>query len=198
MASIFQKLELDAFRAGITPRTKQSRDWFRQKVSDMRAGRMNRLQLMKADELELVNKSQPLIGTMNMFFYDPKTKDQLPFYDRFPLAIIAGPAPGGFYGMNLHYLPPVLRAKFLDALMDITNNKKYDDTTRFRARYEVIQKIGGLRYYKPCFKHYLFAHVKSRLARVAAPEWEIATFLPTASWEKASAATVYRDSRRKI
>ena len=79
MASIFQKLELDAFRAGITPRTKQSREWFRQKVSDMRAGRMNRLQLMKADELELVNKSQPLIGTMNMFFYDPKTKDQLPF-----------------------------------------------------------------------------------------------------------------------
>ena len=60
---------------------------------------------------------------MNMFFYDPKHKDTLPYYDRFPLSVIIGPAKGGFYGLNLHYLPPVLRAKMLDALMDIATIK---------------------------------------------------------------------------
>ena len=47
-----------------------------------------------------------------------KHKETLPFYDSFPLVIIIGKAKGGFLGMNLHYLPPTLRAKFLDALME--------------------------------------------------------------------------------
>jgi hypothetical protein len=196
MASLFQQLELEAFRAGINPRTEESRNWFRAKAQ--RLTRVNRMNLMNSEEVKLVNKSQGLIGSMNMFFYDPKHKDTLPFYDRFPLTIISGPAEGGFYGMNLHYLPPVLRAKFLGALMEVTNNDKFDDTTKFKARYEMINKIKTLRYYKPCYKHYLFAHIKSRLARVPAPEWEVATFLPTASWEKGSASDVYKVSRGMI
>jgi hypothetical protein len=135
---------------------------------------------------------------MNMFFYDPKHKETLPFYDRFPLAILVGPAPKGFYGINLHYLPVALRAKFLDGLMDITNNKKYDDTTKFEVTYNMLQASSKLRYFKPCYKHYLTAHVKSRFARVAATEWEIATFLPTASWEKANQSAIYRASREAI
>lgn len=195
-ANLFKNLELEAFRAGINPRTDESRTWFRQKAQQLR--RVNRRELMNSEEVKLVNKSQPLIGSMNMFFYDPKHKDTLPFYDRFPLAIIVGPAEGGFYGMNLHYLSPILRAKFLDTLMGMTNNKKFDDTTRFKAQYDLMKRLGTTRYYKPCFKHYLFPHVKSRLARVSPPEWEIATFLPTADWEKSNARQVYRNSREMI
>ena len=196
MSNLFQKLELEAFRKGINPRTAESRDWFRRKVQNLR--RINRTELMQEDEITLANKSQPLIGSMNMFFYDPKHKDTLPFYDRFPLAIIVGPAEKGFYGLNLHYLPPVLRAKLLDSLMDITNNKKYDETTKFQLSYKILQGVTKFRYYKPCLKHYLTQHVKSRLARVQAPEWEIATFLPTADWAKASSNQVYKQSRTMI
>ena len=85
------------------------------------------------------------------------------------MSIIVGPAEGGFYGLNLHYLPPVLRAKMLDALMNITTNNKYDDSTRFELSYKVLTATAKLRFFKPCYKHYLFAHVKSRLARVSAP-----------------------------
>ena len=93
MASLFQKLELEAFRAGINPRTEESRNWFRAKAQ--RLTKVNRMGLMNSEEVKLVNKSQGLIGSMNMFFYDPKHKDTLPFYDRFPLTIISGPAEGG-------------------------------------------------------------------------------------------------------
>ena len=195
MSNLFAKVEQEAFRAGITPRTKQSRDWFRSKLSSM--GKVSRNTLMRDEQLKLVNKSQPLIGSMNMFFYDPKHKKTLPYYDRFPLSVIVGPAEGGFYGLNLHYLPPVLRARMLDALMDITNNKKYDDSTRFELSYKVLTATAKLRFFKPCYKHYLFAHVKSRLARVSAPEWEIATFLPTADFE-GNKSKVYSDSRSMI
>tara|TARA_B100001113_G_scaffold54900_1_gene40728 strand:+ start:447 stop:1034 length:588 start_codon:yes stop_codon:yes gene_type:complete len=195
MSNLFAKVEQEAFRAGITPRTKQSRAWFRSKLASM--GKVNRNTLMRDEQVKLVNKSQPLIGSMNMFFYDPKHKKTLPYYDRFPLSVIVGPAEGGFYGLNLHYLPPVLRARMLDALMDITNNKKYDDSTRFELSYKVLTATAKLRFFKPCYKHYLFAHVKSRLARVSAPEWEIATFLPTADFE-GNKSKVYSDSRSMI
>ena len=103
---------------------------------------------------------------------------------------------GGFKGLNLHYIPPVLRAKFLDSLLDVVNNKKYDESTRFTLTYRLLKGAARFRFFKPCFKHYLLDHVKSRFAQVPAPEWEIATFLPTASWKKSSAGRVYSDSRK--
>jgi hypothetical protein len=151
---------------------------------------------MKEDPITLRNRT--IIGGMFMFFYDPKGKDTLPYYDSFPLVIVIGPADGGFLGLNLHYLPPVLRAKFLDALLDETNNKRYDETTRFNATYDLMKRAAKYKYFKPCIKHYLNDHVRSRFARVEAPEWEIATFLPTADFQKASKQEVYRDSRRKM
>lgn len=194
MSNIFQNLELQAFRAGITPRTKESRDWFRSKVRNLK--NINREALMKEDPLK--QTTEEIIGSMYMFFYDPKHKETLPFYDTFPLVVVVGPAEGGFYGLNLHYLPPILRAKMLDALMDITTNKKYNDSTRFKMSYELLTRTSKLKYFKPCFKHYLNEHVKSKFAMVPAPEWEIATFLPTAKFEKASINAVYKDSRQKI
>ena len=119
MANLFQKLEFEAFRAGITPRTKESMAWFRRKAGAMTS--LTGKKVMNMEPIELQNRQ--VIGSMFMYFYDPKTKAKLPYYDTFPLSVIVSRAPGGFYGLNLHYLAPTLRAKFLDALMDITNNK---------------------------------------------------------------------------
>jgi len=194
MSNIFNNLELEAFRAGITPRTQQSRDWFRKKASQLR--RVNRNALMKEEPVQLSNRQ--IIGSMYMYFYDPKLKSTLPFYDSFPLTIVIGPAEGGFLGMNLHYLPPVLRAKLLDGLLDTANNKTYTEDTRFNISYSLLKRTARLKYFKPCVKHYLSKHVRSRFARIPAPEWEIATFLPTADWQKSSARQVYTDSRKRI
>lgn len=194
MSNLFQKLELEAFRNGITPRTNQSREWFRKKAAELR--NVNRNALMKEDPIVLRNRT--IVGSMFMFFYDPKGKKELPFYDSFPLVIVIGPAEGGFLGLNLHYLPPVLRAKFLDALLDATNNKRYNETTRFDITYDLLKRAAKYKYFKPCIKHYLNDHVRSRFARVEAPEWEIATFLPTADFQKATQQKVWADSRRKI
>lgn len=192
-SNIFNRLELQAFRAGITPRTKESREWFRKKASNLRS--INREALMNEDPIKRGNKQ--IVGSMQMFFYDPKFKEELPYYDAFPLVIVVGPAEGGFYGLNLHYLPPILRAKFLDALMDIADSKNTDDA-KFSLSYRLLQRSSKLKYFKPCFKHYLSKHVKSKFAEVPAPEWEIATFLPTADFRKRNRNKVYYDSREMI
>jgi hypothetical protein len=183
--SLFRQLEIEAFRAGITPRTRQSIDWFRNKARQMFRGRVvrSRNDIMKDEALELRNrpirKTSGPAGNMYMFFYDPKYKDTLPYYDGFPLIIMMGPAKGGFYGLNLHYLPPTVRARVLDSLLGTKGT--------------IPQNVVA-----PAMKHYLFKHVKSKFALVEEPEWEIATFLPTSDWNKASANKVYRDSRAKM
>ena len=90
-----------------------------------------------------------------------------------------GPAKGGFYGMNLHYLPPIIRAKALDALLNEGDG--------------VPEK-----YIRPTIHRYLFSQVRSRFALVDKPEWEIATFLPLADFRKSSVSKVYSDSRKKM
>ena len=69
MSNLFQKLELEAFRAGITPRTSESREWFRRRAA--RLTRVNREQLLRAGDRSGAAPKVP--GKMYMFFYDPKT-----------------------------------------------------------------------------------------------------------------------------
>jgi len=186
--SLFKQLEFEAFRAGITPRTKESINWFRNKARQMFRGRTirNRQEIMQDDLIDLRNRpitrTRGPVGNMYMYFYDPKHKETLKYYDGFPLIIMLGPAPNGFYGLNLHYLPPVVRAKALDAILGQGDTKK---------------KVPA-KYLAPARKHYLFKHVRSRFALVEEPEWEIATFLPMADWNKASASAVYKDSRKML
>ena len=194
MSKLFQNLELAAFKKGITPRSAESRAWFQKQAAKL--GKVNRSQLMKEPELQLTGRQ--VLGGMFMYFYDPKTKDTLPYYDSFPLTIIVGKAPGGFTGLNLHYLPMALRAKFLDALMDVTSDTAMDEGTKFNVKYNMLKRATSLKYFKPCFKRYLSSNVRSRFALVPAPEWEIATFLPTQDFQKSNKSSVYADSRRMI
>ena len=188
--SYFEKLQLQAFRAGVQPRSAESQNWFRRKLKDV--GTINRQSLLRDSALQRV--ARPRMGDMYMFFYDPKHKETLPYYDMFPLIIMVEKAPGGFYGLNMHYLPPVLRAKLFDGLAK--SDERYDENTRFRARYRLLQSVRKLKYFKPCFKHYLTKHVEGRISKVEAPEWEIALFMPTQRFKKATATQVYADSRK--
>ena len=193
MASLFDTLSSQAFRAGITTRTDQSKKWFQKQVREL--GTVNRTTLLKDDALDKVSRT--LAGNMYMYFYDPKFKEELPYYDRFPLTIMLEPAKGGFYGLNLHYLNPRVRAKFLDELMK-TAPKKITDKSRIKARYNLLQSSKKFKEFKPCFKHYLTGHVASKIVRVPMAEWEIAIFLPTEQFKKKGKSAVWADSNKII
>ena len=190
MASLFDALEAEAFRKGIVARTKEANKWFEKKVGGL--GKQTKAILK--DE-RLTTKNKPFIGDMIMYTYSPKHKKTLPYYDMFPLTIMVGPAPGGFYGINLHYLPPKVRAIFLDQLSATASNKKFDKTTRLKITYQMLKATKKYKYFKPCFKHYLSKHVNSRIMKVDAAEWNIAIFLQTAAFRKKSDAFIWRRSR---
>ena len=190
--SFFTDLAAKAFRAGITPRTDASRRWFRDEVRNNR--NINRRKLLKDPALEKRNRAR--VGSMYMYFYNPKHEDTLPYYDLFPLTIMVQPVPGGFHGLNLHYLPPALRARLFDSLVDLTNNKRYDESTRFKLTYDLLKSASKMRFFKPCYKHYLYSQIEGRVAMVESPAWEMALFLPTEQFRKSTKSAVWKDSRQ--
>lgn len=193
MATVFDDLLLRGVRAGEVPaRTAGARDWFRNQAKRTQTSPM----ALSKDRDRLKNRAA--IGNMYFFFYDPKGKKTLPYYDRFPLIFKVANTQGGFYGINLHYLPYKLRAKLMDALYDITSNNKYDESTKLRLSYDLLNGASKYRYFKPTFKKYLNSHVRSRFVLIEASEWDIALFLPVERFEKASKSQVWKDSRNMI
>jgi hypothetical protein len=149
-----------------------------------------------ADRERLKNK--PLIGRMYFYFYDPKTKDKLQYYDRFPLVLPIEQYSDGFLGLNLHYIHPKQRIILLDKLSEFANNSKYDKTTKLRLSYAALSAASRAFEATPCIKRYLYSHVESRFLEISADEWDIAALLPMESFVGASTSKVYADSRKKF
>jgi|11BtaG_2_1085332.scaffolds.fasta_scaffold00738_6 hypothetical protein len=197
--TFLNRLETRSSAAGIEKGTREALDWFRKEIKTIRAPRYMK-QVLRDDNL--IRKSLPQkrswIGRMFMYMYDPKGKETLPYYDRFPLIFLIGEAKGGFYGINLHYLPPKIRAIFFDRLTEYTNNDDYDETTRLRLRYSFLKRNSQLRYFKPCFKHYLGKHVTSRIVEVPSKHWESVLFLPhePKQFAKVPSSKVWQDSKK--
>ena len=103
---------------------------------------------------------------------------------------------GGFYGINMHYLPHVLRARLMDALYSLSRDKRYDEKTRLKLSYSILNGAAKYKAFKPTFKRYLTNHVRSRFIEITSSEWDIALMMPLQKFAKASASEVWRDSRK--
>lgn len=195
MAIVFDEILTKGVRGGQIPaRTQSARNWFRDTARAI--SRINERQLMRGDTSRL--QTRPIVGNMYMFYYDPKYKEELPYYDRFPLIYPYKRVPGGFMGINMHYLPLQLRAKLMDGLYDYVNNTRYDESTKLKMSYNVLSNAARLRYFEPCVKHYLSDHVVSKFLYIYPSEWDIALFLPTERFTKKSKTQVWAESKKMI
>lgn len=197
VAKVFDDILLKGIRAGEVPgRTEASRTWYRNRAAAVSPGRVTEDKVMRNSRDRQTASAG--FGDMYMFGYDPKFKATLPYYDKFPLVFPIGPAAGGFLGLNMHYLPPMLRAQLMDALYDTVTNKRLDSSTRLRISYEKLQSAAKFNAFKPTVKHYLNKHVRTKFVYIEPTEWDMALFLPTASFVGAGKNKVYADSRRII
>lgn len=191
---VFSNLMEQGQAAGFAAaRNKQSRDWFRTKAGEV--SRVDQRSIL-GDKDRFA--AHPKIGEMYLFSYDPKTKDDLPYYDRLPLIFPFRIVGNSVYGINMHYLPPVYRAQLMDALYSLSSDRKYDQNTKLRLSYEILNKASRFRFFKPCVKRYLNNHIRSRLVKIQATEWDMALFLPLERFQKASKQRVFKDSIKQF
>ena len=168
----------------------RSTQWYRDKIKEF--GDPSPQQLIRDGKRD----SRPFYGKLNMFFYDPKFKKKLPYYDTFPLVLPLETYNDGFLGINMHYLPIPLRVKLLDNLVDYTNSEDFTAvSTRMVVDYNKLKKI---RLIRPTIHKYLSGNTKSQFRRIDADEWTIAALLPVQKFKKASDKEVWRESKGMI
>jgi hypothetical protein len=138
------------------------------------------------------------IGSMYFFVYDPKGKNDLAYYDRFPLVIPLESYSDGFLGLNLHYLPIKYRVYFMRKLMPRAVLNDDNEIVRLRVTYELLNASKKYKEFRPCVKRYLYSHIRSRILAVEPEEWDVAMYLPVQQFKKAPANTVWKESVQEI
>ena len=191
MANLLDRIKESLNKQGYVPRSKAARLWLQSKVAELNPSK----NALMNDRNRVKNNS--FIGQMYFYYYDPKTKDKLAYYDKFPLVIPIEIYPDGFLGLNLHYISPRDRILLLDKLSEIKTNNRYDSTTKLKISYSFLSSFSKAYEASPCIKRYLSSNIKSRFLEISADEWDIAALLPVESFVGASKQKVWSESRKK-
>jgi len=177
--TIFNRYKELAAKAEITMGTEESMEWFKNRIRKDR--KIRNLDSVASN----FKKETPGPGKMMTYVYDPKTKDKLKYYDTHPLIIMLDVAKGGWYGANLHYLPPKLRVEILEEI-----------SFRRTSLRRIASALENNKLTKLCLKRYLVGQLRSQPVTIPKEEWEIAIQLPYENFLKAAEKTVWRDTRR--
>ena len=155
---------------------KEPYQWYRNRIKEL--GTPSQAQLIRDGKIT----GRVNFGALNMFIYDPKLKNKLPYYDTFPLVLPIESYRDGFLGINFHYLPYALRARLLSRL---------DPDANYSA-------LKNVRLVKPTLKRYLNSNVRSRFRKLEEEDFMTAIMLPVQRFRKSSASKVWSDSRKVI
>lgn len=176
--------------------TKKSRSWFDQQALLLTKQGITPPKVLRGDTSALKSSVTP--GKLYMYYYDPKLKAELPYYDKFPLVFPFRKVQGGFLGLNMHYLPYQLRIRLLDKLMSFASNKQMNENTKIKYSWAMIDGVARYNAAIPCVKHYLADHVRSPFREIPAYDWATAMLLPVERFSGATKEVVWAESRRKI
>ena len=184
------------FISKIKAKGKQAMSWFKDVVKKTRAAAFpastGRADLM--GERNTGIQAKPTIGRLYLFQYDAKWKDILPYWDVWPLIFPFDFASNGFYGINLHYLPPNARIDLMLRLIKAQGaSGNLSDNYKLKLSYNIITNYPPA---KPCIKRYLFSHVQGRgFYGIKGEDWSYAASLPLHKFKGASEGTVWGDSK---
>jgi len=174
--------------------SERSANWYMKTVRNVASGMNQPNEVFGSDLGEYATRLE--VGQMYTFRYDPKHKETLPYYDLFPLVVIADPLPTGFSGINLHYIPPLVRAKLLGKLMD-ASDLEVDIKSKLNSKWGFIRNFGRYPEVRGAVKKYLTRQIKGRMYKVNPVHWKSAIFLDTQQFVGAQAAHIYRESTKR-
>ena len=171
--------------------SKDSITWLKEKIAEVKKP----VQIAKDISREKFRQvTQFRLGMLYCFYYDPKTKLDLDYWDKFPMVIVLERYNDGFLGINLHYLPVKYRIAFMQKLMKFAQLTPDNDIKRLRVTYDILEASKRYAEFRPCIKRYLYGHIRSKLLTIQPNEWDIAIMLPLQQFKGATATKVWKDS----
>lgn len=174
--------------------TKQSLQWYTKNVTQPAKGMS--VQKFLSDNI----KSQATSiypGQLISYFYSPKGKDDLPWYDTCPLVLPFQTSPTHFTGLNLHYLDYRGRMVLLDKLMTFSNDDRLTPKARMKISWNLLKSASNFPGAQHCVKQYIFSHVKSKFIIIPPETWRFVIHLPLQRFQKASESQVWKNTRSR-
>lgn len=187
--SIIEQIKLD-------PKFNPSRSqaWFTQKIKEISSiNPVNKSTLLKTTVD--IQTPKMMIGTMCFFGYDPKHKETLPHYDRFPLSFIFGIDKTGFIGINFHYLSIPMRIKLYDAMWRIASQTNLPTQQVKSLTWQLLSNVSKFPAAGPAVKRYLYSHVRTKYIKIAVQDWKTAIMLPVSQFVGETESSVFRQSK---
>lgn len=157
--------------------------------------------LNKAGKLSI--PSRLFQGQMVFFKYSPVSESFLArdtYYDRYPLVLITEVYRGGFEGVNVHFLDPVHRRFLFDAIMRGLPTIKASETwrTRLIVDYDRLDARRQFKFFRPCYRRYLWKGMRRRPVVVPFELWEEMVMSNSSRMDQARPVTVYRNTYRQV
>lgn len=186
--SVFNRYRYDIGAA------RKSRSWFDQQTNLLRS---------KAVPSRIIQQNSALMkptivpGNLYLFMYDALNKDTLPYWDMFPLVFPYRRTGNTFFGLNFHYMPPVLRVKILEKLYGFRTNDKMDGTTRLKLSWQLISSASTYHPLANCVKQYRFDQVQTRFLKIEPKDWVTAMMLPSERFVGSTRDKIWTETRNK-
>lgn len=157
--------------------------------------------LNKAGKLSI--PSRLFQGQMVFFKYSPVSESFLArdtYYDRYPLVLITEVYRGGFEGVNVHFLDPVHRRFLFDAIMRGLPTIKASETwrTRLIVDYDRLDARRQFKFFRPCYRRYLWKGMRRRPVVVPFELWEEMVMSNSSRMNQARPVTVYRNTYKQV
>lgn len=144
---------------------------------------LNTREIKKEGLGQYVNK--PGLGKLCCYYYDPKTKDTLPYWDKFPLVLPLDYQDNGYVlGLNMHYLPPQARKVLFDQLFAVRARKDLTQENQILMSYMILKRTSQFPGWRDCIKRYIPTHFESRILEIDPLSWKLVVALPTQMFVK--------------
>ena len=187
----------DAIRSGtVGKEVQRSARWFQDKIKGLKGDLRNRFSSTNAAKFyreadnkveKAVLKRRVELGDLFCYYYNPKYRATLPYYDMFPMIMLLSAEKETFLGINFHYLRPKWRAILLDRV-----------SAKIGGGLPKWSKLRNIRQIAPTIKRYRYDHIMRKVVPIKEDEQEIAIFLPTERFRKAGKSKVWAESERKF
>jgi hypothetical protein len=175
--------------------TRKSIDWYRKEIKNLVTSGLGTINQKTASNFGTFI-TIPEIGSMMTFVYDPKTAEDLDYYDIAPLILCFNITKTGFYGINLHYLHPEVRAMIISKLLQ-GQSGRLDRQSKIKLSWQILQAAIKDKYISHSVKQYLFTHVRSKVSKIDGEYWKMTINLPYEKFRGATKKQVWRESERK-
>ena len=198
--SILTSLSDEKIAAQYETMSRESLNWLLKKIRNINNPIAESRPLVREKQrfTRPTDRTKFLMGGLYYFYYDPITKDEMPYYDKFPLVMPLKKESDGFIGLNLHYLPLRYRIAFMRKMMPFAVYDENDEIKRIRMTYSMLDSTSRYKEFRPCIKKYLYSRIRSKIIKVEPQEWDIALYLPIQQFRKEKAKTVWQESVNQI